>query len=99
MLQHKNRFDDSMMRSLAEAVCHLPHGSDSSKVRQGKVGSYRQELPASVCAAMDARWREHIDSRTGFADYAALEGELRRGSPTSSGLPPASNAPLRQPAG
>ena len=99
MLQYKDRFDDSMMRSLSEAVCHLPHGSDSSKVRQGKVGSHCQELPASVDAAMDARWREHIESRTGLADYAALEAELRRSWQASSGLQPASKAPLRQPAG
>jgi hypothetical protein len=95
MLRHKDRFDDMLMRDMAEAVCHLPPGGDSSKVRQGKVGTHHQELPASISAAVDARWREHITSQTGFADYAALEGDLRRHWQASSRMAPASNPPPR----
>jgi Sulfotransferase domain len=78
MLQHKDRFDDFMMRSMSEARCNLPPGSDSAKVRKGGVGGHRQELPDEVSAAMDAEWAELVTPKTGFADYAALEAELRR---------------------
>eukprot|EP01030_Chromulinospumella_sphaerica_P022641 gene22641-22626_t len=33
MLQHRDRFEDPMMRRLSEARCNLPPGSDSAKVR------------------------------------------------------------------
>ena len=76
MLQHKQRFDDAMMRAAAEQACGLPPGGDSAKVRQGAVGSGRQELPAAVAEAIDQRWREVVMPVTGFADYAALQAAL-----------------------
>ncbi|HZZ35431.1 MAG TPA: sulfotransferase domain-containing protein [Caulobacteraceae bacterium] len=80
MLQYKDRFDDAMMRALSEQRCNLPPGSDSAKVRAGKVGSHKQDLPPDVAAAVDARWAETITPALGFADYASLEAELRRRS-------------------
>lgn len=79
MLAHKNKFDDLGMRLLSERNCGLPPGSDSAKVRQGKVGSHRAELPADVGAEMDAIWAEQITARYGYPDYAALEAALLRG--------------------
>ena len=78
MLQHKDRFDDFLMRSMSEARCNLPPGSDSAKVRKGGVGGHRQELPAEIGASMDAEWARLVAPKTGFADYASLEAELRR---------------------
>jgi hypothetical protein len=77
MLQHKDRFDDFLMRSISEERCNLPPGSDSAKVRKGAVGGHRDELPAEISAAMDAEWARLVKAETGFADYAALEAELR----------------------
>jgi len=81
MLRHKDRFDDLMMRQASEARCNLPPGSDAAKVRTGRVGGYRDELPADAAALLDARWTEVITPRLGFPDYAALEAELRRRTP------------------
>ncbi len=78
MLAHKDRFDDAMMREASERLSNLPPGSDSSKVRRGKVGSHRDELDADTAAKLDAKWTELITPRFGFPDYAALEAELRR---------------------
>ncbi len=36
MLEHKDRFDDLMMRQLSEARCNLPPDSDTAKVREGR---------------------------------------------------------------
>lgn len=80
MLAHKDRFDDAMMRRLSEERCGLPPGGDSAKVRAGKVGSHRQELPAEAAAALDARWTEVVTPKLGFPDYASLEAALRAGA-------------------
>lgn len=77
MLQHKDKFDDAMMRALSEVRCNLPPGSDSAKVRKGGVGGHKAELPAAIAAQLDARWTELVTPATGFADYAALEAAVR----------------------
>ena len=76
MLAHKDRFDDAMLRKLSEQVCNLPPGSDSAKVRRGAVGSHRDELPAAIAAALDARWREVVTPKLGFESYADLQATL-----------------------
>lgn len=76
MLEHKDRFDDALMRALSERRCGLPAGSDSAKVREGKPGSYRQTLSAATIAALDALWQEEITASLGFANYEALIAEL-----------------------
>ena len=78
MLRHKDRFDDALMRRLSEERCNLPAGSDSAKVRKGAVGGHRVELSAEIASALDEKWRELVTPATGFADYSALEAEVRR---------------------
>jgi hypothetical protein len=82
MLQHKDRFDEAMLRTLSEQRCNLPVGSDSAKVRKGGVGGHRHELPDDVSAAMDTVWTNVITPRLGYADYASLEAELRQRNAT-----------------
>ena len=77
MRRHNDLFDDGMMRRHSEQPGGVPAGSDSTKVRKGGVGGHRQELPASVSAALDAVWATDTAPQTGFADYAALERALR----------------------
>ena len=77
MLAHKDRFDDKLMRDLSERAAGLPAGSDSAKVRLGKVGSHRQEMSAELAAAVDDVWKETVMPKTGFASYAGLEAALR----------------------
>jgi len=76
MLAHKDRFDDRMMRELSERQCGLPKGSDSAKVRAGKIGS-RRELPEEIGAMLDAKWAETVEPRFGFRNYAAFEAAVR----------------------
>ncbi len=79
MLQHKERFDDLLMRQVSEERAGLPPGSDSAKVRKGGVGGHKAEMAAEVAAALDARWAEVVTPATGFADYGSLEAALRAG--------------------
>ena len=44
MKAHHDKYDDLLMRERSEAVCDLPLGSDSGKVRSGEVGAHRVEL-------------------------------------------------------
>ena len=78
MLAHKDRFDDRLMRERSERVATLPSGSDSAKVRKGKVGEHATELPADTSAELDRVWREDIEAKFGFASYAALTDALQR---------------------
>lgn len=78
MLQHKDRFDDALMRRASEIRCNLPAGGDSAKVRKGGSGGHLVEMTASLAAAVDAKWAELTAPVTGFDSYAALDAELRR---------------------
>ena len=74
MLEHKNRFDDALMRGLSEKKANLPKGSDSSKVRKGKIGE--TSMPEVVQAELDEKWRQLIKETLGFVNYAELVAEL-----------------------
>jgi hypothetical protein len=78
MLAHKDRFDDRLMRERSERLCHLPPGSDSAKVRSGRVGEHTRELTVELSAAFDRVWREAIEPVLGFENYAALNDALKR---------------------
>jgi hypothetical protein len=74
MLAHKDRFDDRLMRDRSEAVLALPPGSDSAKVRSGRVGSHAGELSPELAQAFDRIWEETVTPVHGLASYAdALE--------------------------
>ena len=71
MLEHKDRFDDALMRQLSETRCQLPSGSDSAKVREGTIGSHKK-LSAEISEELDEVWQEEIQASLGFKDYASL---------------------------
>ncbi len=76
MLEHKDKYDDLMMRERSEAVANLPPGSDSAKVRKGEVGSHQKELPKDVIAELDDIWRSVVTPVTGSKSYAELIARL-----------------------
>ena len=73
MTGFKDRFDDAMLRKQSEEKM-LPAGSDSSKVRAGKVGVY--DFKEETIAAFDDKWREIVTPVTGFNTYEGLIGSL-----------------------
>lgn len=76
MLTHKSRFDDALMRTLSESVANLPAGSDSAKVREGKVGGHASLLSPAVIAELDEIWKDEIESRFGYASYDEMAKTL-----------------------
>ncbi len=75
MLQHKDRFDDALLRARSEVVCDLPPGSDSAKVRVGKAGA-KVTLASATRQMMVDAWQEEIGETLGFLDYPALVSAL-----------------------
>jgi hypothetical protein len=78
MLEHKDRFDDAMMRAKSERVAGLPPGSDSAKIRQAGQKRRREALPAALRQEFADIWQSDVKPHTGLPDYASLEAELRR---------------------
>ena len=77
MLEHKDRFDDAMMREKSERVAGLPPGSDSAKIRQAGRSARREELPAAIRQECADIWRSDVMPQIGFTDFASFEAELR----------------------
>ena len=78
MLQHKDRFDDAMMRKISETRGGLPKGSDSAKVRASGGEQRRDELSAERLAQFDDIWQSDVAAQIDMPDFAALEESLRR---------------------
>ncbi len=78
MLEHKNRFDDAMLRVRSERLGGLPAGSDAAKVRKAGSTPRRHELPDAIREEVSAIWASDVTPQTGLEDFAALESELRR---------------------
>jgi hypothetical protein len=76
MRAHQRQFDDHLIREARDAVCGLPPGGESSKVRAGNVGDHARELPLAESADFDRVWREEIEATLGFPSYAALRAAL-----------------------
>ena len=77
MQKHKDRFDDAMLRADSEKEA-LPPGSDSAKVRTGKIAEF--QWSEEVVALYDRLWRTHVEPATGFATYAELIHSLEGAS-------------------
>ena len=75
MQAHREQFDDALMRKLSEKEV-LPPGSDSAKVRTGKIGGHRDALSPALVAELDAQWQALITPEIGFASYEALIASL-----------------------
>jgi len=72
MLQHKDKFDDLLMRNRSEEIAGLPPGGDSAKVRKGAVGEHKKHLSPDLQAKIAQAWAEEIIPSTGYVDYAAM---------------------------
>ena len=73
MAEHKDRFDDAMLRMQSEENV-LPKGSDSSKVRLGRVGEHH--LSEDVISVLNDKWQEVVMPVTGFESYEDLIASL-----------------------
>ena len=76
MLENKHQFDDHMFVELSESVAGIPKGSDSAKVREGKVGGHAKVLSPELIATLDDIWASQITARYGFNTYQDMAAAL-----------------------
>ncbi|MEZ4708169.1 MAG: sulfotransferase domain-containing protein [Caldilineaceae bacterium] len=76
MLAHQSKFSDPLQQAAAAKEGLWPPGETTSKVNKGQVGAHRTELPAEICAEMDAIWRDVVKPQTGLASYQDLLAAL-----------------------
>lgn len=77
MKEHEDHFNESLTREYAEKNCAMPANGDLSKVRAGKAGAHKQELPEDISARMDRIWDKEIGELFGLAYYQALWDKLK----------------------
>ena len=76
MLAHQSKFSDPLQQAATAKEGLWPPGETTSKVKTGRVGDHRTELPAEIGAEMDAIWRDVVEPRTGLASYQDLRVAL-----------------------
>ncbi len=76
MQANDHHFDDHFLRHKREAAGALPVGGSTSKVNRGDSRETRDNLPASIADAMNARWDDYVTPRTGKDSYQALAASL-----------------------
>ncbi len=77
MQQHKNHFDDKLMRERSTVAAGVPADSDSAKVRSGQVGEAQKQFSTEVMEELDEIWQQQITSELGFESYAQMIASLR----------------------
>ena len=75
MRRHGSKFDDNLVRRTRNAACGLPADASSTKVRKGRVGDSKRELPARVAEVWRREWRRVVEPVTGCASYAELRAK------------------------
>jgi hypothetical protein len=76
MQEHKDQFEDHIIRQARSAAMRLPLDGRLNKVRNGRVGESKQDLPDECRYELDALWQEVITSKTGLNSYEDLRKEL-----------------------
>jgi hypothetical protein len=76
MRSHARQFDDHLLRDARNAVCGLPPGGDSGKVRSAEQDLRPLVPDADIRALLDRIWTEVVLPATGHRDYATLRREL-----------------------
>lgn len=77
MKAHEKHFDDHLMRIRHEVNGILPKGGNSSKVRKGKVGEYRQELNSEILAELGRIWQATFSAKYGYQSYQDLRDTIK----------------------
>jgi hypothetical protein len=72
MLAHESKFSDPLYQEVTAKQGYYPPSDTLVKVKNGRVGDHRAQLPIEIAAEMDAIWRETVEPRTGLASYQAL---------------------------
>ena len=78
MQQHKEQFEDHIVRHVVSGPMGLPLDGRLDKVREGRVGSSHGRVSEAIRQALQAQWSAEVTPATGLASYADLRRALQR---------------------
>jgi len=76
MQEHKEQFEDHVIRKARSAAMRLPLDGKLNKVRNGQVGEAKERVPEEIKQELDKIWSEEITPQTGLNSYDDLRKEL-----------------------
>lgn len=76
MQEHKDQFEDHLIRKARSEAMRLPLDGQLNKVRNGQVGESKQSLPDELRAELATVWQAEIAARIGLNSYEDLRNEL-----------------------
>lgn len=78
MQEHKDQFEDHIIRRARSEAMRLPLDGRLNKVRTGQVGESKERVPDEIRKELDVLWQEVVTPKTGLASYEELRKELDR---------------------
>ncbi|HET9910184.1 MAG TPA: sulfotransferase domain-containing protein [Anaerolineales bacterium] len=78
MQEHKEQFEDHLIRKARSEAMRLPQDGQLNKVRNGQVGESRERVPEEIIKELDVLWQEVVTPKTGLHSYEDLRKELDR---------------------
>jgi hypothetical protein len=76
MREHKEQFEDHIVRKARSAAMRLPPDGRLNKVRNGQVGESKDCVSDEIMKELDEVWREEITTKIGLNSYEDLRKEL-----------------------
>jgi hypothetical protein len=76
MQDHKDKFEDNIIRKTRSAAMRLPVDGRLNKVRNGQVGDSKTAVPEEIKDELQSIWRTEITPKTGLNSYDDLRKEF-----------------------
>ena len=76
MQEHKDQFEDHLIRKARNGPMRLPLDGQLNKVRNGQVGESKKFVPDEIKKELDEVWQHEITPKTGLRSYEDLRKEL-----------------------
>jgi hypothetical protein len=76
MKEHKDQFEDHLIRKARSGPMRLPLDGQLNKVRNGKVGESKEVVPDHIKKELDDIWQAEVTAKIGLNSYEDLKKEL-----------------------
>ena len=76
MQDHKDQFEDHLIRKARSGPMRLPLDGQLNKVRNGQVGESKERVPDDIKKELDDVWQAEITPKFGLKSYDDLRREL-----------------------
>jgi hypothetical protein len=76
MQEHKEQFEDHIIRKARSAAMRLPPDGQLNKVRNGQVGESKNRVSDEIKKELDEVWLEEVTAKIGLNSYEDLRKEL-----------------------